>query len=209
MQIRTSNMDEALLIERALQGDLEAFNDLVLVYQDMVYHQAYRILGESDAAEDATQEAFISAFRKLDSFRGGSFRAWLLRIVTNRCYDDLRYHKRRPVTALQPEDRYGEEVESPRWLTDPVEGPEDRLLRSQLNEAIQHCLQDLPPVFRAVAVLVDVQGLDYAEAAEAIGKPVGTVKSRLSRARVRLRDCLQGFWELLPDAFRLKAERTP
>lgn len=202
-------MDEALLIERALQGDLEAFNDLVLVYQDMVYHQAYRILGESDTAEDATQEAFISAFRKLDSFRGGSFRAWLLRIVTNRCYDTLRYHKRRPVTALQPEDRYGEEVESPRWLADPAEGPEDHLLRSQLNEAIQHCLQDLPPIFRAVAVLVDVQGLDYAETAEAIGKPVGTVKSRLSRARARLRDCLQGFWELLPDAFRLKAERTP
>lgn len=202
-------MDEALLIERALQGDLEAFNDLVLAYQDMVYHQAYRILGESDAAEDATQEAFISAFRKLDSFRGGSFRAWLLRIVTNRCYDDLRYNKRRPVTTLQPEDRYGEEVESPRWLADPAEGPEDRLLRSQLNQAIQHCLQDLPPIFRAVAVLVDVQGLDYIEAAEAIGKPVGTVKSRLSRARARLRDCLQGFWELLPDAFRLKAKRTP
>ncbi|GAB4522670.1 MAG: sigma-70 family RNA polymerase sigma factor [Anaerolineales bacterium] len=202
-------LNEDLVIARAQQGDLDAFNDLVLRYQEMAYHQAYRILGESDTAEDATQEAFIAAYRKLASFQGGSFRAWILRIVTNRCYDFLRYHKRRPITALNPENRDGEEIESPTWLADPSESPEERLLRGQLNQAIQHCLQNLPPAFRTVAILVDVQGLDYTEAAQVIGKPVGTVKSRLSRARARLRDCLQGFWELLPDAFRLKAERKP
>ncbi len=199
-------MDENALINRARQGDLDAFNQLVLAYQDLAYHCAYRIMGESDAAEDATQEAFLSAFRKLHTYRGGSFRAWLLRIVTNRCYDDLRYARRRPVADLHPAGRDGEEIESPPWLADPGESPEERVLRQELNAAIQHCLQALPPNFRTVAVLVDVQGLDYEEASQAIGKPLGTVKSRLSRARARLRDCLQQFWELLPDAFRLKAE---
>ncbi len=199
-------INETALIALAQQGDLEAFNRLVLAYQDLVYNQAYRIMGESDAAEDAAQEAFISAFRRLDTFQGGSFRAWLLRIVTNRCYDMLRYRKRRPVTDLHPEGRDGEEIESPGWLADPGESPEERALRRELNAAIQECLQNLPPAFRTVAVLVDVQGLDYQEAAEALGKPVGTVKSRLSRARARLRECLQQFWELLPAAFRWKAE---
>lgn len=89
-------MDEKALIQDALQGDLDAFNRLVLAYQDRVYNQAYRVLGESQAADDATQEAFISAYKNLRSFRGGSFRAWLLRIVTNACYDELRRRKRRP-----------------------------------------------------------------------------------------------------------------
>ncbi|RMF39530.1 MAG: sigma-70 family RNA polymerase sigma factor [Anaerolineae bacterium] len=199
-------MDEDTLISLAQQGDLDAFNQLVLAYQDLAYHCAYRIMGESDAAEDATQDAFISAFRKLDSFRGGSFRAWLLRIVTNRCYDVLRYRRRRPIANLNPTDQHGEEIESPPWLADSGESPEERATRMELNQAIQHCLQDLPPVFRTVAVLVDVQGMDYEEAAHIIGKPLGTVKSRLSRARARLRNCLQQFWELLPDAFRLEAE---
>ncbi len=199
-------MDESALIALAQQGDLDAFNRLVLAYQDLVYNQAYRIMGESDAAEDAAQETFISAFRRIDTFHGGSFRAWLLRIATNRCYDMLRYRKRRPVADLYPEGQDGEEIESPRWLADPAESPEERLLREELNRAIQECLQNLPPAFRAAAVLVDVQGLDYREAAEALGKPVGTVKSRLSRARARLRECLQQFGELLPSAFRWKAE---
>ncbi len=202
-------MDEDTLITLAQEGDLDAFNRLVLTYQDLAYHCAYRIMGESDAAEDATQEAFLSAFRKLHTFRGGSFRAWLLRIVTNRCYDDLRYRRRRPVADLHPTDHHGEEIESPRWLADPGETPEERAARLELNRAIQHCLQNLPPAFRTVAILVDVQGMDYEEAAQVIGKPLGTVKSRLSRARARLRDCLQQFWELLPDTFRLRTESVP
>ena len=95
-------MDEPALIQSALDGDLDAFNRLVLAYQDMVYNQAYRMLGESQTAQDATQDAFIAAYRKLHTYRGGSFRAWLLRIVTNLCYDELRRRKRRPVTPLRP-----------------------------------------------------------------------------------------------------------
>jgi len=199
-------MDEAALIQAAQAGDLNAFNSLVQTYQDMLFNQAYRVMGEPEYAADATQEAFISAYKKLRSYRGGSFRAWLLRIVTNACYDELRRRQRRPTTSLEPLDDGGDEIESPQWLADPGETPEDSLERAELSWAIQRCLNDLPSDFRSVVVLVDVQGLDYAEAAQAIGKPVGTIKSRLARARTRLRDCLRGFGELLPVGFRQGVE---
>lgn len=199
-------MDEAALINAAKRGDLDSFNRLVLAYQDMLYNQAYRMMGEPDSAEDATQDAFIAAFRKLGSYRGGSFKAWLLRIVTNLCYDELRRRKRRPTTPLEPVDNNDEEIESPHWLSDPGESPEQAAERAELGRALQQCLNGLPPEFRAVAILVDIQGMDYAEAARAVGKPLGTIKSRLARARKRLRDCLQGFWELLPASFRLMEE---
>lgn len=199
-------MDEAALIRAARSNDLDAFNRLVMAYQNLIYNQAYRMLGEGDSAADATQEAFISAYKNLRAYRGGSFRAWMLRIVTNVCYDELRRRQRRPTTSLEPLDDAGEEIESPHWMADPGELPEDKFDRTELSNAIQHCLEELPVDFRAAVILVDVQGLDYSEAAEAIGKPLGTVKSRLARARMRLRDCLQGFWELIPEGFRLKEE---
>jgi RNA polymerase sigma-70 factor (ECF subfamily) len=196
-------MDEPALIQAALRGDLDSFNRLVLSYQDIVYNQAYRMMGEAAAAEDATQDAFISAYKNLRAYRGGSFRAWLLRIVTNACYDELRRRKRRPTTPLEPTDVEDEEVESPHWLADPSQTPEEAAESNELQQAIQRCLDGLPEEFRTVVVLVDVQGLDYSEAGTAVGSPVGTVKSRLARARLRLRDCLQGYWELLPAKFRL------
>jgi RNA polymerase sigma-70 factor (ECF subfamily) len=172
----------------------------------MVYNQAYRMMGEAEAAEDAAQDAFISAYRKLGTYRGGSFKAWLLRIVTNLCYDELRRRKRRPTTPLEPVDNEDEEIESPRWLSDPNGTPEDAAERAELALALQRCLERLPPEFRSVVALVDVNGMDYTEAAESLGKPLGTVKSRLARARMRMRECLQGFWELLPESFRLVKE---
>lgn len=202
-------MDEVALIQSAKKGDLDSFNRLVLSYQDLLYAQAYHMMGEPSAAEDATQVAFISAYRKLNSYRGGSFRAWLLRIVTNACYDELRRRKRRPTTPLEPLDDNNDEIESPHWLEDPSESPEESVARAELSNAIQRCLEALPDDFRTVVVLVDLQDFDYREVSQVIGKPVGTVKSRLSRARARLRDCLQGVWELLPSKFRLVTEDTP
>jgi RNA polymerase sigma-70 factor (ECF subfamily) len=199
-------MDETALIQMAKQGDLDAFNRLVLAYQDLVFNQAYRMISEPDVAEDAAQDAFIIAYRKLETYRGGSFKAWLLRIVTNLCYDELRRRKRKPTTPLEPVDHEDEEIESPRWLSDPAESPEAATERAELARALQGCLEGLPVEFRAIVILVDIQGLDYSEAAEAIGSPLGTVKSRLARARTRMRDCLQGFWELLPPSFRLVEE---
>jgi RNA polymerase sigma-70 factor (ECF subfamily) len=203
---RDLEMDEAALIFEASHGDLDSFNRLVLAYQDMVYTQAYRLLGDQPSAEDATQEAFISAYRSIRNFRGGSFKAWLLRIVTNSCYDDLRRRQRRPTQPLEPVDENDEEIESPSWLADPSESPESSVERAELGRALQDCLEELPVEFKAVVILVDIQGLDYGETSQAIGKPLGTVKSRLARARLRLRDCLQGFWELLPAAYRLKGK---
>ncbi|MEX2143227.1 MAG: sigma-70 family RNA polymerase sigma factor [Anaerolineales bacterium] len=201
-------MDEIQLIQAAQQGELEAFNHLVLSYQGLVFNVAYRLLGDDASAEDATQEAFIAAYRNLQRYRGGSFKAWLLRIVTNGCYDELRRRKRRPQTELEPESQDGEEPMQPSWLADPGEGPQELAERVELNAAIQRCLNQLDAEFRAVVVLVDVQGMDYAEAAQVMKRPLGTVKSRLARARTRLQGCLQGFVELLPDRFRLHTEET-
>jgi len=199
-------MDEPALIQEAQRGDLDSFNTLVLNYQDILFNTALRIMGDQDAAADATQEAFISAFRAIKSFRGGSFKAWLMRTVTNACYDELRRQKRRPTTPLEPETDDGEEMENPRWLADPSMSPEEEVEADDLEHAIQHCLDELPTEFRAVVVLTDIQGMDYKEVASAVRVPLGTIKSRLARARLRMRECLQGFWELLPTAFRLEEE---
>jgi RNA polymerase sigma factor (sigma-70 family) len=202
-------MDESALIRDAQGGDLEAFNRLVLSHQDMLFSTALRILGDDDLAADATQEAFLSAFRGLRSYRGGSFKAWLLRTVTNACYDELRRRKRRPTVPLEPESDDGEAMETPRWLADQAMSPEQTVEAEELEHAIQHCLQALPAEFRAVVVLADIQGLDYREVAAAVRVPLGTIKSRLARARLRLRECLQDFRELLPSAFRLEDKLGP
>jgi RNA polymerase sigma-70 factor (ECF subfamily) len=197
-------VDELALIQAAREGDLDSFNRLVLAYQDLIYNHAYRMIGEEETADDATQNTFISAYNHLKSFRGGSFKAWLLRIVTNTCYDELRRRKRRPTVPLEPMDDSGEEVESAQWMEDQTDRPEEQVERKELQRAIQHCLDNLPDEFRATVIMVDIQGLDYYEAAQAIGKPIGTIKSRIARARFRLRDCLNGFEELLPAGFRLR-----
>jgi RNA polymerase sigma-70 factor, ECF subfamily len=197
-------MNEPALIQNAQHGDLDAFNTLVLYYQDMVFNVALRILGDDELAADATQEAFISAFRSINSFRGGSFKAWLMRTVTNACYDELRRQKRRPTTPLEPDTNDGEEMDSPRWLADPNMSPEQETEADELEHAIQHCLENLPTDFRIVVVMADIQGLDYSEVASVTRVPLGTIKSRLARARLRLRECLQGFEELLPASFRLE-----
>ena len=201
-------MDEQALIQDALEGDLNAFNSLVLHYQDMAYNVAYRVMGEHDAAGDAAQEAFISAYQKLHQYRGGSFKAWLLRIVTNSCYDELRRRQRQPVTPLKPELDDGETLENPFWIEDESATPEEQSEEAELQEAIQHCINELDDKFRTVLVLVDVEGLDYETAADAVDTPLGTVKSRLARARDRVQECLQGFWELLPELFRLNNEEV-
>jgi RNA polymerase sigma-70 factor (ECF subfamily) len=201
-------MDELALIRSAQRGDLDAFNRLVLAYQDALFNTALRILGDEDLAADATQEAFLSAFRGLNAFRGGSFKAWLLRTVTNACYDELRRKQRRPTTPLEPDSADGDEMDSPRWLADPKLTPEQQIEADELEHAIQHCLESLPLEFRTVVVMADIQGLDYTEVAAAVRAPLGTINSRMTRARLRLRECLQGFRELLPAAFRLEKENA-
>lgn len=198
--------DEALqpLIRRATAGDHEAFNLLVLQFQDRVFTTAYRLLGDRAQAADAAQEAFINAYQRLNTYKGGSFRAWLLRITANLCYDELRRQKRRPQTALEIEDDEGEETERPLPAPDP--SPEQAVIGRQLQRAIQQCIDALHPDQRVVLVMSDMDEFDYAEIAGQLNVPAGTVKSRLSRARANVRECLQGARELLPPAFRLIRE---
>jgi RNA polymerase sigma-70 factor (ECF subfamily) len=194
-------MDEQTLIRAAQRGDLEAFNQLVLLYQDFLFRVAMNILGAEDAAADATQQAFLSAFRNLRTFRGGSLRSWLSRITVNACYDELRRVSRSKDVPLQVYDQDGEELEPASWLTDPDPSPEEQAERSNLVDAIQSSLGALPEHYRLAVQLIDIEGLSYEETATTLGLPVGTVKSRLARARDALRTSLQRFPDLLPAAY--------
>lgn len=199
-----SNLEnEAALIQSARRGSLDAFNTLVLHYQDGVYSLAYRIMGESAAAADAAQEAFIAAFRRLDSYRGGNFKSWLLRIATNACYDELRRRKRRPISAF--DDLPGGESDDGPALPADLPTPEQAMQQSELNQAIEQCIAALQVEQRTVLILSDIEGLSYQEIAASAGVNLGTVKSRLSRARAGVRQCLQAVQELLPTEYRLKS----
>jgi RNA polymerase sigma-70 factor (ECF subfamily) len=195
--------EEAVLIERSRSGDLAAFNALVLAYQGQVYNLCLRMLRSPQAAEDAAQEAFVAAYRAVHRFRGGSFRAWLLRIAANACYDELRRRRSRPQVALEaPAD---EECLSAQ-LPSPDEPLEQRAERLELARCLQEGLASLPPDQRLALILRDVQGLAYEEVAEAAGVSLGTVKSRISRGRAALRDFLLARGELLPSRFRPSSE---
>ena len=194
-------MDEHLLIEAACQGNLAAFNQLVLSYQSMAYNLAYRILGHAEGAEDATQEAFIKAYRNLGQYRGGSFKAWLLRIVTNVCYDQLRHVQRRPAQSLED---MSVDPEHAGKLVDHAEEPSDYAVRQELGRIIQLGINQLPADQRMTLMLSDVEGLSYDEIAVVMDTSLGTVKSRLSRARAKLRDFLLQQQELLPKRYRLQ-----
>ena len=196
-------MDEQRLVETAQRGNVDAYNHLVLAYQQMAYNVAYRVLGDAERAADATQEAFLRGFQALSSFRGGSFRAWLLRIVTNCSYDVLRARQRRPTTPI---DDLVEDDEHSLMLEDDQETPDDYVQRREMDGLIRAALDILPEDQRTVVVLSDIEGLNYGEIAQVTSVSLGTVKSRLSRARAKLRDYFIAHRELLPDGFRLYDE---
>jgi len=191
--------DESHLIDRSQKGDLAAFNELVECYQRQVYNVCLRLLASAEAAEDATQEAFIAAYRRIDSFRGGNFRAWLLRIAANASYDELRRQRRRPAASLEA----GTTVEGAAQTPSPAAGPEDEALRLELNVHIQTGLATLPADQRLAVILRDVHGLSYEELAQVMHCSVGTVKSHIDRGRARMREYLVARRELLPRPFRL------
>jgi len=194
-------MDEASLIAAAQQGRVDAFNELVLTYQQQVYNLAYRIMSDPASAADATQDAFISAYQSIARFRGGSFKSYLMRIVSNRCYDELRRRKRRPATSFEDFGDVDEEANPA--LTDGHERPEEHVERQEMARVIQAGIKTLPPDQRVTLVLSDVQGFSYQEIAESMDVSLGTVKSRLARARGKLRDYLRSQEELLPTRYRL------
>lgn len=164
---------------------LQDFNELVLEHQDAAFRLAYYLLGDPAAAEDITQNAFLTAFEKYYTFRGPSFRSWLLTIVKNACYDEFRLRRRREVVSL---DYIDADESGTEWLGTTGYAPDPEQLFEQNEQArrVWDALMQLSEEHRTVVTLVDLHGLDYQEAAQVIGKPVGTVKSRLSRARLQL-----------------------
>lgn len=201
-QTGNAQPDDLVLVGRARSGDLAAFNILVERYETPIYNLCLRMLGAA-SADDAAQEAFISAYKHLDRFRGGSFRAWLFRIASNACYDEMRRRKARPAVSLDrpagPEERSFDAPSSEPTMEAHAENTE-------LREVLQAALLQLPDEQRLVIVLCDVQGMDYSEIAEVTQTSLGTVKSRISRGRARLREILSERRELLPDSIRQTGE---
>jgi RNA polymerase sigma-70 factor (ECF subfamily) len=195
------------LITRSQAGDVSAFNQLVLSYQQSVYTVAYRLLNHSETASDVTQETFLSAYRHIRSFRGGaSLKAWLFRIATNLATDHWRRTQRRPSESLEALLEEEESVNPSLFglLTsvDVQENPEAALLSQELQTLLQEAIEQLPFEQRVALVLCDVQGLSYEEIAESTRATPGTVRSRISRARARLRDYLYEHRELFPRPYR-------
>ncbi len=179
------------LVRRYVAGDAGAFSVLVSRHERRVYNLAYRMLGRDEDARDATQDAFLTALRKLTSFRGeAAFTTWMHRVTVNACYDILRKRKREPVLDQLPEeDRAGG--------SDRPAGPAARPSPDHAESAatavdVQRALVQVPYDFRTVLVLHDVQDLGYEEIAGILGIPVGTVKSRLHRGRAALGRLLGG-----------------
>jgi RNA polymerase sigma-70 factor, ECF subfamily len=177
---------EQQLICRSQQGDLAAFNELVETHQDAVYRQAYWVMGEEEAAEDAAQEAFIRAYEKIHTFNGTSFRAWILRIATNFCLDQIRRAKSHPMLALEKvNEETDEEIENSSWLIDPEASPEQMVEQAELSATIQDCLMKLAPQYRLPLILIEIQEMNYQEAADVMNMRLGSFKSRLFRARAQ------------------------
>ena len=182
---------DLILLERARAGDLDAFNDLVVVYQDQLFALIVRMVPDRDQASDCVQEAFFSAYRNMNGFRGGSVRSWLNRIAINAAMDIQRARKRRPV---QPYPELDDESWQPPAGEDA--DPVRTALTTERHRAINEALATITDDQRAAIVLFDVEGYDYAEIADLTGVSLGTVKSRIHRGRLALRDRLAGRMEL-------------
>jgi RNA polymerase sigma-70 factor (ECF subfamily) len=185
------------LVERFRQGDRAAFDELVVRYSEHAYKLARNLTGHQQDAEDAAQEAFVRIYRSLSRFRGASsFSTWLYRVVVNVCADEMKHRGRRPIAASSLGDSDPDDI-APRASTEDALNPVHELERSQRDEVVRKAVESLPKHLKVVVVLCDMQGLSYEEAAAVLGMRMGTVKSRLHRARIALRDALEPYRELL------------
>ena len=183
--------DEAAVIARAADGDRMAFTQLMEHYQSACYGLAWRLLHDADQAADATQDGFMHAYKAIRSYRGGVFRSWLLRITANASYDILRRAQRRPTTVL-PDPEEG----APELPDIHAVNPVEEATKSELYRHLEVALRELPPDQRAAVVLCDVYGMDYNEVAAMTESALGTVKSRIHRGRLRLRELMAEHREL-------------
>ena len=192
----TVSAEEKALIERCKRGDLAAFNDLVRKYEKQVYNFAYRLTSNYDDANDVAQDAFLRVFNAIGSFRGdASFSTWLFRITTNVFLDERKRSKAHPHSSL---DEYLEldETSVARQIEDPSPTPDAVLEENERAQILQSAIGDLPEYQRAMVMLYHGQQKSYEEIAEIMDLPIGTVKSRLNRARLALKEKLSGIREL-------------
>ena len=180
-----TRQEEAQVIERVLAGDVNAYEQLVTQYEKSVYNLALRMVDNPEDAADMAQDAFIKAYNNLSGFRGDSkFSVWLYRIVSNVCLDFLRKQSRRPAVSLSVEDDDGEDVQLD--VPDDSMSPQQMLERKLTREAVREGLKQLPEDYRQILLLRELQGLSYDEIAQTLDIGVGTVKSRIFRAREKL-----------------------
>ncbi|MGE5674420.1 MAG: RNA polymerase sigma factor [Mycobacterium leprae] len=193
----SKSLDE-LLVERAKRGDVQAFEQLIGQYERKVFNIAYRLTGNHEDASDVAQEAFIRAYSSLPDFRGdSSFQTWLMRIVNNACLDELRKRRRQRMTSLdEPLAVDDGEMERQLAIANPQDGPEQALERVEVQRVVQESISLLDDEYRIVVIMRDIEGYSYNEIADALAINIGTVKSRLNRARHALKEML-GDRELL------------
>lgn len=185
----SKSLDE-LLVERAKRGDVEAFEQLIGQYEKKVFNEAYRLTNNRDDASDIAQEAFVRVYTSLSEFRGeSSFATWLQRIVRNACYDEYRKRQRQRSVSLD-ESVAVEDGALTRQLADAADGPEQALERVETQRVVQESINQLEEEYRTVLVMRDIQGYAYNEISELLGINLGTVKSRLNRARNALKEKL-------------------
>ncbi len=206
-----SETQEKRWIELAQQDDLDAFNQLVLSYQDAAFSFASWMLDDDPSAEDVVQGAFLIAYRKIKHLRrGSSFRAWLLKIIRNSCIDELRRRRSHPSIPLDPMNDDDQPCENAHWLIAPGFSPEELVIEHEDCKIIEQSIQQLPDHLREVLILIDIETLDYQDAAAILNVPRGTIKSRIWRARARLRALLgEGFFgAAITDGGKLPEQRN-
>ena len=178
--------EEARVIRAVLEGDTDRFEELVHAHEKGIYNLCLRMLGDEQDALDAAQESFFKAFRSLKGFRGDSrFSTWLYRLAGNVCLDMLRKRPNAPTLSMDDDD-------APLFLADDSPSPQEIVERWEIRRTLREALASLPEDFRQAVVLRDVSGLSYEEIADVTGLELGTVKSRIFRARKKLASALLG-----------------
>ncbi len=199
-----SDHREEALVKRAKQGELRAFEELILQHEKIVYNLALRMMKQSEDAKDISQEVFLKAYRNIRNFDERSrFSTWLYRITTNTCIDELRKRQKKPSLSIE-EEMDGEEGGILRQIAAAGDTPEESLLRTEQKSEILQALNKLSPEHRTIVVFRDVQGLSYEEIAEILEIGLGTVKSRISRGRAQLKQEILKIRELNADSVRHK-----
>jgi RNA polymerase sigma-70 factor, ECF subfamily len=186
-------MIESDLLTSAQQGNLEAFNQLVLEHQQDVYNLAFWIVKDGQTAEDITQDTFLKAYQRIEQFHGGSFRGWLFRVAKNASIDELRRHKRHRIDPLLLVDCYCDnENVTPDWTADSV-SVQHNVENNELYAAISIWIRRLHTNYSIPIILIDIMTMNYEEAASVMNVPIGTIKSRVYRARNYLRKQIKHF----------------